>query len=286
MADTDDAMLLAASAAEARRIAPELCANDPETGESCAWYHGFWPTLRALDLVTTPNTHRAFYTKTLGALAQEGYRRVLISGSADFTMLQQVYVAFDEADATPEITLVDRCPTPVALAEWYAAQTGRSVNGRVCDILDFRSDPFDIVCTHSFMGFFTDERRARLAQKWAELLRPGGKVVTINRIRPGASGVIGFTTEQARKFVSQTREAAMEREFDGADIAVAAEAYAEKFRIRPVGSRAMLEQHFEDNGFSADLMESISVKGYETTRETGPTTPGGADYVHIVATRR
>ena len=92
--DENNAMLIAACG-EARRIAPNLCEVDPETGENCAWYHGFWPSLHALNVTTRPDHHRAFYADNLSALARDGYRRVLISGSADFNMLQQVYAAFD-----------------------------------------------------------------------------------------------------------------------------------------------------------------------------------------------
>ena len=129
-------------------------------------------------------THREFYARTLAELIGHGHRRVLISGSADFNMLEQVYAAFEVAGAAPGITFVDRCPTPVALAEWYATRTKRAVTATASDILDYEDEPFDLICTHSFMGYFTDEGRKVLARKWASLRRPGGKVFTINRIRP------------------------------------------------------------------------------------------------------
>ncbi|NKB56679.1 MAG: methyltransferase domain-containing protein [Alphaproteobacteria bacterium] len=286
-----DETLIADCAAEAHRIAPNLCGTDPETGESCAWYHGFWPYLRALGIVTTPDTHRAFYDESLRTLArQPGFRRVLISGSADFNMLEQVYAAFDAADATPEVVFVDRCPTPVALAEWYARRFNRTVEARASDILTFRDKPFDIICTHSFMGYFTDDARQTLAATWASLLRPGGKVVTINRIRPDATGVMGFTPEQAEQFAEKARSAALSCATPlniGVDeIARAAQLYGQKFRIRPVQSIKILGNFFEANGFSINLMDGMLVPGHEGRRGTGPTTPAGATYVHMIATRR
>lgn len=285
MADLEDRVLLEACAAEARRSSRSLCETEPATGENCAWYHGFWPTLRLLNLVTTPNTHGAFYTRTLGALARDGHKRVLISGSADISMLQRIYAAFDAADATPEITFVDRCPTPVALAEWYAERTGRNIETQCCDILEFTGVRFDIVCTHSFMGYFNDEARQRLARKWANALMPGGKVVTINRVRPNASGVVTFTPAQKRKFVEHARTMAIQRGLDAPEIADAAATYAKKFRIRPVTSRSALDRFFTDNGFRVDRMETEPVADAEAPEETGPTTPGGATYVQMVATR-
>ena len=133
---TPEEILIAECAAEARRVAPSLCTNDPETGERCSWYHGFWPYLHALGIVVTPDTHSSFYEDSFRALAAKpGFRRVLISGSADFNMLQRVYTAFDAAGETPEVVFLDRCPTPVALAEWYATRMGRTVDGRLADML-------------------------------------------------------------------------------------------------------------------------------------------------------
>lgn len=266
-----------------------MCETDPDTGESCAWYHGFWPYLHALDIVTRPDHHGAFYTDNLGALARDGYRRVLISGAADFNMLQRVYTAFDAAGAVPDIVLLDRCPTAVALAQWYAARVGRAVEGRVGNILDYTDSPFDIVCTHSFMGYFEDEERRRLARTWAALLRPGGKVVTINRIRPNATGAIGFTQNQARDFVRSVRDAALARatplDADAEYLAAAAARYAEKFRIRPMGSLVAFERLFDENGFRIEKMDGKEVPRHEGTRVSGPTTPGGATYIHVIATR-
>ena len=39
MRDADETLI--AACAEARRIAPDLCEVDSETGDNCAWYHGF-----------------------------------------------------------------------------------------------------------------------------------------------------------------------------------------------------------------------------------------------------
>jgi hypothetical protein len=289
-AETPEATLLIECAAEARRLAPDHCARDLHTSETCAWYHGFWPYLRALGIVTTPETHRAFYAEIFGRLAREpGFRRILISGSADFNMLEQVYAAFDAAGATPEIVFVDRCPTSTALADWYAARTGRRIETHAGDILAFDAAPFDLICTHSFMGYFDDGARRKLAARWAALLRVGGKVVTINRVRPGITDIQGFSEQQATEFAEKARQAALALEhpldLDAEEIAVAARRYAAMFRIHPVSSLDALRDFFEGNGFSLDLMDGRMVPGHTDKRVTGPTTPGGANYVHLIATR-
>lgn len=287
-----DARLVADCARVASRIAPDLCASDLVLGGTCSWYHGFWPYLRALNVVTTPDSHGIFYAQTLEALAaQPDYRRVLICGSADFNMLQRTCAAFDAAGITPEVVFLDRCPTPVALADWYARRMGKTLDGRVGDILEFHDEPYDIVCTHSFMGYFDDEARQRLARRWAGLLRPGGKVVTINRVRPQAEpGLMGFTEEQAAQFVARVRDAAADLttplDADIETLAQAAALYARNFRIRPVRSIETLQRFFENNGFAIDRMDGGVMPGHEGKPASGPTTPDGANYIHMVATRR
>ncbi len=73
----------------AQELAPDLC--EP-TG--CGWYHGTWPTLRALGLVATPYRHAALFDGVLGAAAAAGRGDVLVCGSADAAMVEIVLAAF------------------------------------------------------------------------------------------------------------------------------------------------------------------------------------------------
>src|SRR3546814_2715406 len=58
---------------------------------------------------------------------------------------------------------------------------------------------FDVVCTHCFLGYFTPEQRPALMAKWFSLLRPGGRVLTVNPIRPTPDhAFVPFTPAQAR----------------------------------------------------------------------------------------
>ena len=86
------------SAPLARRLAPVLCRRDPQSGESCAWYHGVWQDLRRLGLVTTARTNGAFFVETFRELARAGHRRVLISACADQSLLAHLLHAFRAED--------------------------------------------------------------------------------------------------------------------------------------------------------------------------------------------
>ena len=207
-------------------------------------------------------------------------------------MLQHVFSAFDAVGADPEVTFCDICHTPVDLARWYADTVSKSLETQASDILTFEArESYDIICTHSFLGYFTDADRKSLAAKWRELLRPGGKVVTINRIRPDHEGdVVKFSSAQARAFQGKAR-AEIEKHRQDLDIGPEELArgvcrYVRHFQVHPVRSLGDLENLFQDNGFDVDRLDVKTVPGNENRPGAGPTTPEGAAYAHLVATRR
>lgn len=280
---------LALSAPLARRIAATECRAD-DAGRSCAWYHGFWQYLRLLDFITTPRDHAAFYRQALGPALAEGCGRVLVSGSADYAMLAQLLRIFGEARRHPAIVALDICRTPLALCEWYAARRGVVLATVATDILAYRAETtFDLVCTHSFFGRFAPAERPRLIERWRALLRPGGRVVTVNRIRPDAPAIVGFTAEQAARFVARVREraATMGRVADLglAELLPMAEAYAAATRTHPLRSAEELRALFEAGGFRIEHLAVEPLAGRTGILPTGPTMSGGARYAQLVARR-
>lgn len=281
------------SAPLAWRLAPGLCRKDPATGESCAWIHGFWQYLRLLGLASTPSLHVAFFSEALTGLAGgKGAPRVLISGAADYSMLALVLGAYRVRDIRPEVTVVDRCETPLMLNRWFAERAALEITTRLCNILEYsEARPFDVVCTHSFLSEFPREHWPRLLEKWRELLRPGGAAITINRVRPGGGPEpVQFTSQQAGALRAAVLEQAPTLpRAPGADpklLAQAAETYASRRRTWPVQSREQLLVLFENAGFSMDSLSLGPVASGMQPRVSGPTTPGSADYARIVASRR
>ena len=109
------------SAPLAWRLAPQLCRKDPATGENCAWYHGMWQVLRLMELASSAAQRVEFYRDAIqGSCAGTQTPRILISGAADYAMLAVVIAAFDDRGATPAITVIDHCETPLHLSRWYA----------------------------------------------------------------------------------------------------------------------------------------------------------------------
>ena len=280
------------SAPLARKLATECCRVDPLTGESCAWYHGLWQTLRIMRLVETPEYHAAFFRDAFRAIGAGGSApRVLVSGSADYGMLAQVFSAFRGAGIEPEVTVIDRCDTPLALNRWYAERRDAVLETSCCDVLEFEcAQPFDAICTHAFFGRFSPSERVALLTKWRSLLRPGGAVVTATPIRPGNDApMAGFAPDQILAFraaVEELAQRAGDTVFpEPCQLAQAAETYARRHQVHPVRSLEELRVQFEGAGFRLNDLSRVPATSTAPYRISGPTVVGCADYARIVAIR-
>ena len=165
--------------------APLLCRRDASGADCCAWYHRPWQYLRLVGAITTAATNRSFLVDVVREFAADrGAARVLIPASADYAMLAYVAEAYRLAGSTLRATVVDLCRTPLMLNRWYADRFGIDCTTHCCNALEFTdAEPFDMIVTHNFLGRFEPEDRLCLLRSWYRLLRPGGRLVTTQRIR-------------------------------------------------------------------------------------------------------
>jgi SAM-dependent methyltransferase len=209
----------------------------------------------------------------------------------DYSMLAHVLAACGEAGATPEVTVVDVCDTPLFLNHWFARRAGLHVQSFRSDVLDFpASGMFDVTCSHALLGQFSPDRRRGLMAKWRQLLKPGGRAITVNRIRPGSgSGPLSLAPEQARALREAVlREARQWHEPLGVDpeaLAAGAERNALAERTYPVSSRDEFAGLFEDAGFEIEHLSFEEIAARNPAGVSGPRIPGGAEYGRIVARR-
>jgi hypothetical protein len=281
---------LALSAPLALAWSRTLCRYVDASGESCAAFHGIWQYLRLLELNTGPRDHAIFYLEALRPLIRRGARRVLISGSADYAMPAVVLWAFAAEAVEPDLTVVDACETPLRISAWYADRYGHRLATVVADILDYRPQRrFDIVCTDSFLGLFATEGRRRLIGSWREMLAPGGALVSVNRIRPGAGELVGFAPEQARIFRERVIGKAVETHLPGVsadELAALVDGYLRHRVVFPLRSVDELTSLLEAGGFRLQSLAADPIGGGAAVAPSGPTMRDGATYARFVALRR
>ncbi len=279
------------SAPLARRLAPQLCRRDPATGGNCAWNHGFWQYMRILGLAIAPEHHASFLRDALARHLSDS-PRILVSGTSDYAMLAQLVALFRGHGGAPAIIVLDRCETSLMLNRWYAERVATEIQTSCGGILEFDgAAPFDLICTHGFFGYFDAGQRRALLARWHTLLRPGGQVVTVNRLRTSKAPVrTGFDAQQTEAFLERVRQAAgpahhlLDLEPD--ELTRAARAYAAKQGVYTLRSLNEVKTLFEGAGFALDSLycERISTGAQQPV--DAPTVPGSDEYVHIVATRR
>jgi hypothetical protein len=252
----------------AYEMSPVLCRGDHVSPEDCSWYHSIWQYLRIFDMVSTPTWHSSFYVDSLKSLATSGnYNSVLISGTADYSMLAHVLWAYEQMGGTPMVTVVDLCETPLFLCKWYGKFAGTRITTVGLDIMDFEPEiKFDVVVTDAFLTRFTPEFRKEILSKWHGLLRQGGKVITTTRIEAGlCSGSTRATPSQADSFRRRAlTEARRWQGFLGVapdTIANGAQRYAERMVSYPFRSEEESNLLWSKCGFHVEISRIKEVPG-------------------------
>jgi SAM-dependent methyltransferase len=151
---------------------------------ACRNYHVKWPYLRSIGANGNGpeqcwSISRAVFREVLEeSIAERTGTRWLIAGAADAGVPSLVRrCCLDFPDREFAVTLVDRCQTPLALSEAYAKTVGWSIRCVKMDLLAFSpNQTFDIILFHYTMGFFDEDRQAKLLCKAKQWLAPGGQI--------------------------------------------------------------------------------------------------------------
>jgi SAM-dependent methyltransferase len=269
--------------------APRLCWKDAATGIDCSAIHGIWQYLRLMGLVTAPEHHAEFFRSAFDAVTATA-PRVLVSGAVDYSMLAHALAIFRERGVEARISMIDRCETPLRLSLWYADRAGCRVESRRCDMAEYAgAETYDLICTHSFLGQFSPDRRPDVIRNWYTLLRPGGLVVTVNRLRPAGAGARarfeathGATFRAVVLRGAEALPAALRP--DLLELARKADMYAGSVGGWPIRSLEEIRVLFSDAGFEVQRLVSAPVASDPAT-PIGPTMPRGAEYAQVVARR-
>jgi hypothetical protein len=200
---------LAQSAHLIDQIARVLCVGDHVDPTGCGWYHSTWQYLRLTNMVSTPAWHHDFYLNAIKEKLVEGARSVLITGTADYSVLAYVIHAARDAGVETRITVVDLCPTPLFACQWFASQVNVDVNPIQADIFDVtatRLGKFDLIVTDAFLTRFNEAERQLVLNTWSRHLEDGGSVITT--VRSHAESQVGQGAEDA---IQSFRDRAIDR---------------------------------------------------------------------------
>ncbi|WP_433219087.1 hypothetical protein ACQP00_14240 [Dactylosporangium sp. CS-047395] len=164
--------------------------------KDCRWYHGSWQYLRLFNMVSSPSWHSAFYMRALQRRFAAGDRKVLVSGTADYTTLAFVLAAarnaLGQVPKDLEVQVLDLCRTPLMASEWYAKKLGladhvRFLEGDITDPCALKkqgASGFQVIVADAFLTRFGSEQAHQVVTSWHQLLADGGHVLTTVRLHP------------------------------------------------------------------------------------------------------
>jgi hypothetical protein len=236
--------------------APTLC--NPDHG--CTHYHRIWSMVRLLESDGALPEGTAFFDAEIPKVARDGVARIILSGGADTGLMTLAINACGRAGITPDITMIDRCATPLQQCSLFARQIGVSflpIQGTL-DTLDVA--PADAILAHSFMPFLPRELWGDLFASWSRNLRRGGKVLMSQRlVAPGRTYVKDINPEILNARAQRLKDAFLRAQPIGvsADEIVAT---AQHLWMHPLSGRGVSEQDIRDLCAASDLsVEAMSV---------------------------
>ena len=242
----------------ARRLCPK---PDSQDG-TCFTYHRVWPYLRSLRLKKAAWGRSRHYVSSFRALARQGFKKIMISGCADYSLLAHVLFAYRAEEVEPIITVLDLCETPLFINQWYAKRHQTSISTIARSITDYQNDSFfDVITTDNFMHQFRPGERARILDRWRELLCSGGRIVTAQSVQIDEEHREPRDAKERSARILRTAEAQREiLDIAPTELADLATRY-DNTRVRhPRASTAELTSLFEAHGFTVDEVSRMSAE--------------------------
>jgi hypothetical protein len=151
---------------------------------ACQVYHALWQYLRLAELVRSVRVDGPIYAAVAERMARAGQlRRVLITATADYSMLAHLAYGARRAGAEVEFSIIDQCATALHLNAWYAGRNGLDVRTIQADVLEYEGrSEYDLICTHSLLTLLPPANRGRLFGQWRTWLAKEGRVCFSNRV--------------------------------------------------------------------------------------------------------
>lgn len=245
--------------------AKRFCSGRNDPNSVCYIYHCLWPRLRRIGSTGLVQLHAVNYINTFRRLASEGSRRILVSGTADYSLISFVLHAFRLEQAEPEITVLDLCQAPLMVNRWYAERHHCRITTVASDIFQYDDKGFDIVTTDNFLTRFDADERNRLVSKWRKLLRPAGKIVTAQRIstesfKQGNSLTVREITSKLDRIRTNARKHADVLDIEEKTLIHDAARYYQQRSYVTINSIEEVCQLFEANSFEVETVARLNAQ--------------------------
>jgi hypothetical protein len=175
----------------------------------CADYHIWAAASRLTGRIKSTSADRPRLAALIGrqvkeiAMIRTGIIDVVIAGAADTGLLataaHAACLAGDHILARSRFHVLDLCPTPGLLCEEFGRRHGLAVTSEAVDIT--RGDTStrgDIIIMHGVLRFIERRLHANTLRRLGERLKPDGRIVLSNRLRPPSdTTILGSGSGQA-----------------------------------------------------------------------------------------
>ena len=138
-------------------------------------FHALWGSLRAADITNSLRAGESLLRSLITPFIRD-HARVMIGGAADTGVLSTIGRIY--LPSRPAMTVVDRCPAPLAIIRDFAAAKGLACRTLLLNLLDLDgSEQWDQVVLHYTPDFVETHLHERLFRGLAQSLAPGGTLV-------------------------------------------------------------------------------------------------------------
>jgi len=178
-----------------RDLAPEVYQIARLRCGRCCDSHALWPYIRLSRTSIGAEREGSQLEPILGALLTLQRPRILIAGTQD-TGLFALVARATSSDA--EITILDRCDTPLEMCRRLSARWGHPIATLHQDLREFDvRDRFDLVLLHHTLQFVPPEDRIKVLLNLARALHATGCLVHSFNVGRALSGPLGAEHREA-----------------------------------------------------------------------------------------
>jgi SAM-dependent methyltransferase len=215
---------LARMASRMSELAPALC-------EGCAAYHLRFVLTRCATADKSIAVDRPLLVSHVQRILSGRLSRssdpldVVIAGAADTGILATCAHAAAAMNAETlsrcRFTILDRCTSPLTLCQEFASRHALAARTVQVDLAAIDQDfDADVIMVHSLLRFLSRQQQLALLRKFDNWLRPGGRVILSQSIRPGNSAHREKEAVRWRSLIEMASAAVADGEIRIADTAL------------------------------------------------------------------